>query len=233
MIIIGHRGAAGLAPENTLEALHKGRDVGADMLEFDIRLTRDKEPIAIHDMTLRRTHQKNTWVRWSSHESIRKAMEKGHKIAHLSEIMDEFFGYILLNLEIKNYGSGKTIAKFVKENYITKPSDWDSILFSSFKVSELYGVRSVSPHANIALLQEYNPFNYIGHHRKLHFTAVGFHRQHTNRLALEIAKRAGIFTYAYTVDLPETAELMEQKGIEGIVTNHPDRLVKYLQERTK
>lgn len=233
MLIIGHRGAAGLAPENTLMALHRGRDVGADILEFDVQLTRDKVPIVIHDSNLLRTHGSRKRVRWSSHASIRDASHKGHQITTLKEVMNEFFGYILLNLEIKNVGTGRYIAKFIEENYITKPSDWDAILFSSFKASELYAVRRVSKRANIAMLHYRNPFGYIAHHRQLQFTAVGFHRLHTNRLALEIAHRAGIFSYVYTVNRPETAELMEQKGIEGIVTDQPDRLVKYLQGRTK
>jgi len=233
MIIIGHRGAAGLAPENTIAALHKGRDVGADILEFDVRLTRDKVPIVIHDSKLLRTHGSKKRVRWSSHESIRQATEKGHKIATLKEVMDEFFGYILLNLEIKNIETGRIIAQYIEKNYIKKPSDWDAIVFSSFKTSELYAVRRVSSRANLAMLHDLNPFGFIAHHRQLQFSAVGFHRLHINRLALEIAKRAGIFTYVYTVNRPETAALLEQKGIDGIVTDNPDRMVQYLQGTTK
>ncbi len=228
MLIIGHRGAAGLAPENTVDALRKGQEVGADMLEFDIRLTRDKVPLAIHDMTLRK-HNKQNWIRWSSHESIRKALEKGHHINTLEEILDEFFGKILLNLEIKSYGSGSQIARMVRDRYIKKASDWDSIVFSSFKVSELYAVRSVSKRANIALLHDKNPFAYIAHHLKLDLTAVGFHRQRTNALALDIAKKAGIFTYVYTVNLPATAKLFAERGVDGIVTDDPALIAKKLK----
>ena len=57
MLIIGHRGAAGLARENSLEALRAGLEAGADILEFDVRLTKDKIPVVVHDFHTLRTHR--------------------------------------------------------------------------------------------------------------------------------------------------------------------------------
>ncbi len=56
MLIIGHRGAAGLAPENTMESFDAAYNAGADMIEFDVRLTRDNRLVVIHDAKLKRTH---------------------------------------------------------------------------------------------------------------------------------------------------------------------------------
>src|SRR4026208_1258254 len=54
-LIIGHRGASAVAPENTMAAFREALAVGADGIEFDVRLTRDSVPVVIHDSTLRRT----------------------------------------------------------------------------------------------------------------------------------------------------------------------------------
>ena len=54
-LIIGHRGASADAPENTMAAFREAIAVGADGIEFDVRLTRDGVPVVIHDSTLRRT----------------------------------------------------------------------------------------------------------------------------------------------------------------------------------
>ncbi|HET6851924.1 MAG TPA: glycerophosphodiester phosphodiesterase family protein, partial [Pyrinomonadaceae bacterium] len=54
-LIIGHRGASAVAPENTIAAFKEAIAVGADGVEFDVRLTRDRVPVVIHDSTLRRT----------------------------------------------------------------------------------------------------------------------------------------------------------------------------------
>ena len=221
MIIIGHRGAAGLAPENTLDALQSGAEVGSDVLEFDVQATRDKKLLVIHDSTLLRTHRKAHIVRWSSHESIKEATAKGHKIATLEEVLDRFFGKILLNLEIKSRGTGKLVVRLLEEKYIMRSEDWQNILLSSFKPAELKVVRKLAPEAELALLHARNPFAFVLHNRQLDLTAVGFNRLYINSLALEVAKQLGLFPYTYTVNRPEAARKLHERGIDGIVTDNP------------
>lgn len=224
MLIIGHRGAAGLAPENTIDAFQKGLDVGADALEFDVQLTRDDIPVVIHDSTLFRTHRKSRVVRWSNHASLQKAAEKGHQIATLEEVLDLCFGKVLLNLEVKNRGTGAKIARYIQENYVKQDSDWENILFSSFKGLELRAIRRVSPHAELAMLHNRNPFAFMAYHRQLRFTAVGFHRLYTSQLATAVAKKLDLFIYAYTVNRPAAARRLMSEGIEGFVTDNPAKL---------
>lgn len=225
MLIIGHRGAAGLAPENTLEAFRAGVEHDADILEFDVRLTADGIPVVIHDPDTLRTHKTHLTV---SRATLAELQEKTvhTPVPTLEAVLDEFFGSILLNIELKGKDSGRTAVSLLKEKYIKKPSDWDLVMFSSFKVRELAAVRNMSQSANLALLQFANPFSFVAHQRKLRLSAVGFHRLHINALALEIAKRLGLFTYAYTVNRPKAAEKLVQRGIDGIVTDNPALLTK-------
>jgi len=224
MLIIGHRGAAGLAPENTIAAFKEGVAAGADMLEFDVQLTRDGIPVVIHDSTLLRTHKKRTIVRWSSHKSLNEATAHGHKIATLEEVLDLFFGKILLNLEVKSRGGGKVAARLIAEKYVKKPEDWENVLFSSFKVLELVSIRRLAPKAELAMLHDRNPFTFMVYERRLHFTAVGFHRLRVNPLSLQVAKQLGIFTYVYTVNRPKAAKRLEEEGLDGVVTDNPKLL---------
>lgn len=221
MLIIGHRGAAGLAPENTLDALQAGVEVGADMLEFDVQLTRDKILLVVHDSTLLRTHKKSHIVRWSTHDSIKEATAKGHKIATLEEVLDMFYGKVLLNLELKKRGVAKYVAALLQRKYVRHPDDWQNILISSFKPSELKTFRKLAPEAELALLHYRNPFAFMLYNRQLNLTAVGFHRLYINSLALEVAKQLGLFTYTYTVNRPDAAKKLHERGVEGIVTDNP------------
>jgi glycerophosphoryl diester phosphodiesterase len=221
MLIIGHRGAAGLAPENTIEAFQAGIEAGADILEFDVQRTRDGELVVIHDSTLFRTHKKSTIVRWSTMESIKRATEKGHHIATLEEVMDRYFGKILLNLEIKNIGIAKHIVRFIESRYIQKDTDWDAVLFSSFKPTELITVRKMNQRAQLALLHDKNPFLFMVFHRRLDLSAVGFHRLRAPSIAVAAAKQLQLFTYVYTVNLPEATMRASEAGIDAIVTDNP------------
>lgn len=232
MLVISHRGAAGLARENTLEALRAGLAAGADILEFDVRLTADKIPILSHDFLAIRTYHNTSIISRHTLAELKKRF-KGRSILTLKEVLDEFFGVALLNIEIKGRGTGEVVAALVKDTFISSSQDWDNVLFSSFRGSELVAVRRISKYANLALLHSINPFIFIAYHRKLHLTAVGFHRLYAPDFALEIARQAGLFTYVYTVDRPHAALLFSQKRVDGIVTNRPDSILREINRHQK
>lgn len=227
MLIIGHRGAVGLAPENSLEALRAARRAGADIIEIDIRLTKDNVPVVIHDRNTARTHGEKVTVANVTLDEL-QAYQLSPAILTLDEVLDRFFGKILLNIELKSPGSGEIVAEKIKDR-IKKPGEWDNVIVSSFSWNELRAARHACSAINLALLESINPFSFLVLHRSIGLTAVGFHRLHTNSFATEIAKRLKIFTYAYTVNRADTAKKLNEKGIDGIVTDHPDRLLAALQ----
>jgi len=221
MLVIGHRGAAGLATENSPQALRAGLKSGADMLEFDVRLTSDKIPVIVHDFHLYRTHGDMAFISRLTLSELR-ARTSARPIATLSEILDEFYGHVPLNIEIKGRGTAIEVIKLLKNNYIKSADDWKNLLISSFKVGELISVRSLSKDAKLGMLHSINPFLFMFFHRKLQLSAVGFHRLFTSKIALRIAKKHSLFTYVYTVDQPKTALSLAQQGTGGVVTNRPD-----------
>jgi glycerophosphoryl diester phosphodiesterase len=230
MLIIGHRGAASaIVRENTIEALREGKKAGADMLEFDIRLTKDKVPILIHDFTTLRTHGHRVIVSRTSLEDL-QSRTTNQPITLLNDVLDEFYGNIILNIELKSRGAGKAVVTLLEKSYITSDKDWDNVLISSFRGSELMAVRKHTKKANLGLLHNHNPFLFVAYHRLLHLTAVGFHRLYINPLALEIAKRSNLFTYVYTVNRPAAARLLTTQGLDGIVTDSPASILKDLQK---
>lgn len=220
MLVIGHRGAAALARENSLEALRAGFESGADILEFDVRLTKDKIPVLVHDFHTIRTHHHTSIISRLTLEEL-QTRTKNQPITPLSTVLDLYFGKIILNIELKGRATGRIVTKLLRKSYVRSVDDWDNVLLSSFKGSELIDARKESKEVNLALLHSQNPFLFIAYHRRLHLTAVGFHRLYINTFALEIAKRTGLFMYVYTVNRPQTARKLAQQGIEGVVTDNP------------
>ncbi|MGH7411421.1 MAG: glycerophosphodiester phosphodiesterase family protein, partial [Candidatus Methylomirabilis sp.] len=106
---IAHRGASALAPENTMAAFEKAIELGADVIELDLHLTRDGELVVIHDDTLDRTTDGRGPVHGRSLEEIRRLDAgrwfgqafAGERIPTLSEVLDRFAGKIPLALEVK------------------------------------------------------------------------------------------------------------------------------------
>lgn len=229
MLIIGHRGAAGLAHENSLEAMQAGIDAGADILEFDVRLTKDSVPIISHDFHTLRSHHKLSIISRHTLKELHE-MFQDQPIITLKEVLDTYFGRILLNIEIKGRGTAKTVVDFIKKNYIRSKKDWDSFLLSSFWGGELANARKISKEVNLALLQSENPYLFIAYYRKVGLSAVGFHRLYVPKLAVEIARKLKLFTYVYTVDRPKAALIFSQNNIDGIVTNRPDIILESIQK---
>lgn len=226
MLVIGHRGAAGIAPENTLEALHAGVDAGADILEFDVHMTNDRVPVVIHDGNLLRTHRKRAFINRISFAKLQElTADSPNPVIALETVLDEFFGDIILNIEIKQRGIAADIIDLLERRYIKHPHDWEVLVFSSFYASELVAIRKRSHLANLWLLHNRNPFIFIAFARRLHLSGVGFHRLYINDFALAIAKKTHLFTYAYTVNRPHAARQLSNRGIDGIVTDYPAKIL--------
>ena len=230
MLIIGHRGAAGLAPENTAAAIQAGIIAGADMIELDVRLTKDGKLVVIHDARLLRTHHVRDSVAQLTYAEI-KELTKDLPVPLLQKVLDKYFGHIMFNIELKSRRSGEALISLLQKRYIERPSDWDKLIISSFHGTELLRIRRLAPQANLAMLHNQNPFLFVAYHRLAKLTAVGFHRLYLNRFALEIAHKAKLFIYVYTVNRPAALPLLKQQGIEGVVTNYPDKFVRELERQ--
>jgi glycerophosphoryl diester phosphodiesterase len=106
---IGHRGAAGYCPENTIASFKKALELGADYLELDIQMTKDGELVVIHDTTVNRTTNGKGRVKDLTLREIQSldagswfhSNFAGEKIPALSEVFDEFAGKIGFLLELK------------------------------------------------------------------------------------------------------------------------------------
>lgn len=231
MLVIGHRGAAGLAPENTLESIAAGIDAGADMIEIDVRLTKDHQLVVIHDARLSRTHHLRDTISNLTYEQLRE-MTQEHPVPLLSEVLDLYYGTVMLNIELKSRGAGEKLVQLLKRRYVKKAADWDNVIISSFMGYELMRIRRLAKRANLALLHNENPFIFVAYHRFIRLTAVGFHRLYLNRFAIEIAKQSKLFIYAYTVDRPGAVSHLASQGVEGVVTNYPDKMVDAIEQQT-
>lgn len=228
-MIIGHRGAAGIAPENSLASMQAGIDDGSDIIEFDVRLTADDVPVVIHDSDLKRTHKLHNTVRSLTLDELIE-LNLDPRLPTLDEVLDQFLGKTVLNIEIKSRGMTGPVLDLLKLHCGNSKDKWDTVLVSSYLAKELLSFRKQSTKANLALLHSNNPFLYIAYQRRINFTAVGFHRLHLNQLATAIANKAEIFTYVYTVDRPKSVHLLEKQGIDGIVTNYPSKIAEAIEQ---
>lgn len=215
MIIIGHRGAKGLAPENTLKAINTGIASGADWIEIDVRATSDGQVVLMHDATTTRVTGKKYTVAKTPYAELSTAQVSGHPIPTLHKIVAALDKEVTLNIELKSVGCEQAVVEAAKHLGHTR------MIVSSFSRVLLQKIHARDPRIRLALLLTFNPYAF---RRVPGLYAVGFHHLFAPRSAVALAKKQGLFTYAYTVDDPSRAAGLAARGIDAIVTNNPKKL---------
>ena len=120
-LVIAHRGASGLAPENTMLAFRTAYNVGAHMIELDVQQTADGKLVCIHDYDVdRTTNGSGAIVELSFREIQELDAGKGEKIPSLDEVLDYVRGRMKINIELKVLDIEKEILSMVqKRNMIS------------------------------------------------------------------------------------------------------------------
>jgi glycerophosphoryl diester phosphodiesterase len=146
-----HRGYSGLYPENTMLSLQKAVDVRVDIIEFDVRMSRDGVLIVIHDATVDRTTNGSGLV---SDMTIKKIQSldagSGERIPTFMEVIGEMAGKIGMNINMKT--PGKAI-EYCKEAKIL-----DEVFFSFSYIDEIRRIKKKYP--DVSLCSLYRDGNY-------------------------------------------------------------------------
>ncbi|MBI5967686.1 MAG: hypothetical protein HY882_07510, partial [Deltaproteobacteria bacterium] len=148
VMVIAHRGFSGAAPENTLTAFQKAIEVGSDMIELDVHLSKDGEVVVIHDDSLERTSNGRGKVGDYPLQELKKfdagswfgPKFSGERIPTLKEVLELTQGKILVNIEIKDEYLGRyTIEDLVERSLqeVKRAGMKNQVIFSSFHSSAL------------------------------------------------------------------------------------------------
>jgi len=245
-LIIGHRGASAIAPENTMVAFEQAMRDGADGIEFDVRLARDQLPVVIHDASLRRTGLKSVDVAnlssrelseidvgtWFNQRYPSRAKDEYTlaTIPTLSEVFERFRdGQARLYVEMKcdALNGGRPLAQAVA-NLVRDYSLFDSVVVESFAHQSIAEIKRLDPRLRTAALFEpklARPFPSTRRiiERALEFSAdeIALHRTLAGRRITEEAARRGMRTVVWTVDNPSWKERARRYGVHAIITNNP------------
>lgn len=235
---IGHRGASGHAPENTLKSFALARSMGCPWIELDVYNV-DGTLIVIHDDTVNRTTNGTGKVMDLSLEALRQLdAGDGEKIPLLSEVTDLVDARMGINIELKGPGTAGALNVFL--DHLTGPgaqagrapgvpqsprlahSTWtpDHFLVSSFNHAELAKVSS--RYSRAPLFGRTGP--YLDVARSLDAVAVNLSLTLATRTTVAGLHDAGYRVYVYTVNALSDIKLMCASGVDGIFTNYPDRV---------
>lgn len=222
MNIIGHRGARGLAPENTLAGFRAGIKAGADWIEFDVRATKDGRVVVVHDSSTLRMSNRMKRIKSTDYKTLRDLkIFDNYTIPTLAEAMNAIEGHAKINIEIKSAGCAEAVVNNILR-HIKKGANYNDFLVSSFKAKYLKEVHWLNSRIPLGLLHSaLHPSKFLNL-RGLRVQAVGFNKRRISNRIIHQAKLRGLDIYAYTVNSPKTAAKLLARGVNGLVTDRPD-----------
>lgn len=231
--IIGHRGACGYAPENTIESIHTAADMGVEWVELDVKLTKDQVPVIFHDDELDRVTNGSGPVAQITYDDLSQLecgswfsdSFAGSKIPTLEEALDAILERDLgLNLEIKPCpGREKETAEVALDLLSQVWDAHDRILLSSFQHVSLETVRDMAYGWSLGmLLPEEWPENWEELAKYLEPSTFNVDGNTCTRDQLELLMDMEKPILAYTINDPQRARLLQSWGVDGFFTDVPD-----------
>jgi glycerophosphoryl diester phosphodiesterase len=222
MKVIGHRGARGLAPENTIASLRKGLEHHVDVLEFDLRVTKDDVVILHHNADLGDPAGKSLKITDHSYAELHE-----HKpdLPTFEEVLETIGHPVPLYVEVKRDVPVKPVAKIINK-YLTKGWKTDYFLLGSKSQKTLLELHAALPAIEKIVIE---PWSGVRAHRRAN--QVGAKKIAMNQLWLWWGfirgfKNSDKQLYAYTLDNPAKARRWARWGLAGIITDYPDRFEK-------
>ena len=234
--VIAHRGAAALAPENTLAAFRRAAALGATWVELDCQLTSDKVPVVIHDLKLRRTSSGRGLICRRSAAQLRD-LDAGswfdpsfsaERIPTLAEALTEIARLGLgVNIEIKPSPgqaeeTGRLAMRVASQVW---PRRAPPPLVSSFARASLAAVQDERPDWPRGLLSVALPRDWRTALSDLGCVTINLHHLRLSAERVAMIRESGYAVLAFTVNEPERAQELWQWGVTSVFTDHPERLL--------
>ncbi|NGZ97918.1 MAG: glycerophosphoryl diester phosphodiesterase [Nitrospira sp. WS110] len=217
---IGHRGTCGYQPENTLASIEYAITLRCHFTEVDVRRTADEALVLLHDEQVNRTTNGQGPIADLTLEDTQQlAAGNGQKVPTLEEALTMASGRIGLILEFKVPGLAYDVCATVRGSGFNGP-----VIYASFLHEELQHVRRIDPQALTLALFKRLPENPSATALNLQATHVGVRIDAVTKPLLCSLHEAGLMVFVYTVDNPVAIKRMKMLGVDGIISDFPDRV---------
>ncbi len=223
-LIIGHRGDPSRSLENSLDAFRLALDIPVDMIEFDIRRSRDDVLYVMHDERTGRTCDKDIAIERSlSSEIAAVRLKNGEPVPTLADVLNLARGAAGLNIEIKSRGAGSILALALAGLRYR-----GFLLVSSFQEEEVKSFRKVLPDLPAARIFDLFTRRQAASYAKKGYSHISLSRRTVTKGLIDALHEQGVKVYVWTVDREREMRKFARWGVDGIYSNTPALLKKVL-----
>ena len=221
----GHRGAKGYIAENTLESIQKALDLGVDGIEIDVHLCQTGELVVFHDFTLERLTASSEEIALKSLDELKSLKINGQfRIPTLLEVLDIIDSKCLLNIELKGKRTAFQTCKIIQLYTRTKGWHFEDFIVSSFNHDELETVFKLNTNIPLGVLTELDIDQAVQFAKSIKATAIHPDFRLLNANKVKELQNLGFKVNTWTVNEFKDIALMKSYGVNGIISDFPDRL---------
>jgi len=234
--VIGHRGAAAHAPENTLASFRRAKALGCSWVEFDVRLTKDGALVVCHDSRLDRTTDRGGVISELPLVIVRAANAgirfgpsfAGERVPTFDEVLTLAAELgLAVDIEIKaDRGREYATAAAVADVLGRRQRDVPALFVSSFLRPVLAAMRALAPAVPRGVLFRLIPRDWAQIAARLGCCVIGADHRHLRRRRVAAIRAAGYPLAAYTVNNPTQARLLYAWGVTSVFSDAPDIILK-------
>lgn len=230
LLCIGHRGAMGHAPENTLASIRKAIELSVHCVEIDVYCV-DGQLVVFHDSRLERTTNGTGYLLEQNFTDLRSLdAGDGERIPTLKEVFETVHLQAGVNIELKGPDTARPVVEFISKMRDIGWSD-DLILISSFDHRELAQIRKLDPRIKVGAMIVGLPVDDAAFAESLGAYSVHLSLEFIDRRFVDDAHSRGLRVFVFTVNHPEDIIKMGEIGVDGVFTNYPERVLKHKNDR--
>ena len=224
MLIIGHRGASGYEPENTLRSFLRAYELGANAVELDVHVCKSGEAVVIHDETLDRTTNGTGHIADKTLSEL-KLLDtgKGEKIPTLLETLTALKGKGITFIEMKSHDCAKPVADAVND-YISHGGSLNDVVIISFNHPLLVEVGNYLPDVRIGTTLVGMPVNYADMATQAGAWSVNPCLEFLDEKFVRDAHARGLKLLTWTCNSAESIAKAKALNVDGIFSDYPDRV---------
>jgi glycerophosphoryl diester phosphodiesterase len=231
--VTAHRGHSHAAPENTLSAIRKAIESGADYAEIDVQQTADGVVVLLHDRDLKRVASDPRRIEELPYDEVRKldvgswfdTSFAGERVPTLADAIDLCRGRIKMNIELKFYSANRQLAPAVARLVRAKGFETDCLV-TSFEYDVLQDMKRSNPRLRTGLTVAYA----LGDISRLEVEALSVRADWLSERLLRAAQQRGQEVHVWTVNDARQMARLIQRGVDNIITDDPDLLIRVSRE---
>jgi glycerophosphoryl diester phosphodiesterase len=226
-LVISHAACAGHDPENTLAGIRAALDIGADAIEIDVQAGADGVPVLMHDLTVDRTTNGSGDLASLTLKQLQALDAGGEPVATFAQALGLARGRAVLVAEIKRPGCEAALA-----NVIRQADALEDVMVWSFLPPVLTAMREAEPRLPGGLLippggtSQWSALRDLA--LRLGLQAVSIFHLDVSADVVARAGRSGLSVYAWTADAERDVRRLLDLGVDGIVSNYPERVLALL-----